>query len=152
MISRSPVNGDLTQAPTTLFDPSQPYEAYQSVASQEDQSQNLKLRCPWPECPNTTGFGQQKDLNRHERWHEGRLVYCGCCLNGGVEFGLNRRDKLLGHLRKDHQLPTNISPIPCPDKNCHNGETSLFTTASCLAEHLRQNHPAAKEEITKWGW
>lgn len=142
------------------FDPaSQPFRSHQTAEVQKNKSQNTDFRCSWPDCTYTGGFKQKKDLKRHEEnIHGSSKWYCGCCRNLDEKFNGTRKDKLLNHMRKKHQLPgpsSGISPLPCSEQSHHNGQKLLFTTASCVAEHLRQEHPAfisPSTELTNCGW
>lgn len=158
LAGESPGNEDIPHSETSSDLCLQPNKPHQTAGGQKNQSQNSVFRCPWPQCANTKGFKQQKDLTRHEKKHRDPEFYCGCCRNLGIPFqGLPRRDKLVDHMRKDHQLPGKHSgkpPLDCRERNSHNGQTLLFTTASCVDEHLRQEHSASiapLREITTCG-
>lgn len=147
----------MAQAPTFSDSCSQSTQPHETAGGQNNQPQPSILHCPLPQCANTS-FKQKKDLRRHERNHETPQWYCGCCRNLRDPFkGVSRKDKLLDHMRKKHQLPgpgTGILPSSCPEGNSHNGQTVLFTTASCVDEHLRQEHSASMgplREITTRG-
>lgn len=147
LVDKSPTNEDRAQAPTLSGLISQPNKPDQMAGGQKNQSQIPTHHCRWPDCANTKGFKQPKDLRRHEKLHEPRQLFCGCCRNLGIPSkGFARKDKLLDHMRKIHQLPgthSGKSPQGCPDGNNHNGQGLWFTTASCVDEHLRQEHSAS---------
>lgn len=136
---------NMAQAPAFSDSCSQSNQPHETAGGQNDQSQPSNFHCLLPQCANIS-FKQLKDLRRHEKIHEPPEVYCGCCRNLGIPFkGGSRRDKLLVHMRKKHQLPgpgSGISPWSCPEEKSHGGQTLLFTTASCLSEHFQQEHPA----------
>lgn len=149
----SPINEDIAQVSTPSSLVLQSYKPHQTAGGQTNQLQNSNFRCSWPDCANTSGFRQRKDLKRHEKMHKkSPQWYCGCCRNLHTEFkGLNRKDKLLDHMRKRHQLPrsgSGIPPLNCPEEIGHNGQNLLFTTASCVVEHLRQEHSASMAPTT----
>lgn len=149
---------DIDQVPRFRDLSSKPYRSHQTAEGQKNQSQKPKFRCSRPDCTNTGGFKQKKDLTRHEKnIHGFPQWYCGCCRNLGIKFYGARKDKLLEHMRKKHQLPgpsSGVSPLLCSEQSHHNGQKLLFTTASCVTEHLRQEHPARRapsKEITPHG-
>jgi hypothetical protein len=101
-----------------------------------------RFTCPDPQCSNAT-FKLKKDLTRHKRMHNPKspLRNCGCCQNmGQIYKGNTRMDKVRDHLRSKHdtQKPEGRTlGERCPIVGCH----TLLTAASCLHEHLRQEHP-----------
>ena len=123
-----------------------PASELQNVADIQDTlpNQGSKLVCLVPGCKNTTGFSHQKELLRHSREHnpESPLWYCGCCRNMGITYkATHRKDKLKDHMKKVHRMPSSKSDFynqECPQGSC--SDRLLFTTDSCVSEHLRQEH------------
>ena len=103
-----------------------------------------KLRCMYPECQDSSrSYNREYDLKRHEKEHDpdATVWQCGCCQNQGEHHnGTKRKDKLPGHLIKEHnaqRVDGRFPGILCKVPDCH----TLFSTALCLDKHLRQKHP-----------
>lgn len=117
-------------------------DSLDGAAAQLGSMDGSKFRCMHPECQGFS-FKMQKDLRRHEKKHDpsSPLWQCGCCLNLGQSYsGSKRKDKVRDHLRNQHETlksKDETAGIFCPENGCH----ALLTAASCLDEHLRQEHP-----------
>ncbi len=119
-------------------------------AVDQDRQAEPKYRCMHPTHPDDERrtFSKKKELNRHMKVHnpDATLWSCGCCQNLGDNFEPKvRKDKVQTHLRKIHERPRSEDNkgISCPEKGCY----TLCTAASCLDEHLRQNHSSPPREI-----
>lgn len=118
------------------------------VAGLHDPIDGSRFPCSAPACTGTS-FKHKKDLKRHEQKHDpnATLWKCGCCQNLGHTFGgSTRKDKVRDHLRGQHQHEKNKSKRigeMCPEEDCY----TLFTAASCLREHLRQEHRRCTREM-----
>ena len=121
-----------------------------ALAVSNDCTEGPKYRCTHDTHKNRgPTFKSERELKRHWKVHDpdARKWYCGCCQNLGEKFkGNTRKDKVQDHLRRIHESKSagtpNLGTI-CLKENC----LTLFTTASCLDEHLRQVHPGYRREM-----
>lgn len=105
------------------------------LAHPHDRTDLPKQRCSHLGCEKT--FKREKDLKRHSIEHDSNATiwHCGCCQNLGDKLkGKPRKDKIQSHLRNIHGKTKSVE---CPEEGCY----TLFTTTSCVDEHLRQIHP-----------
>lgn len=123
------------------FQGSIPYTATPSTdTSSKDEWASHKPRCDVPGCEHVR-FSKEKELTRHMKKHDPNAILwqCGCCQNLGAPYkAKERKDKVRDHLRSRHQSSgsEDTKGIDCPVDNCY----TLITAASCLDEHLRQEH------------
>jgi len=122
------------------------------IPSQKEVQKSTRYYCQVSDCRNKTGFQREKDLKRHEKKHddESPLYYCGCCQLQGENFqGLERKDKVQKHMDNKHQMESSSEArgLMCTEEDCHLEKRLLFTTQSCLAEHVRQYHPTSTASL-----
>ena len=102
------------------------------------------------ECPHCVGvtFRSSKELKRHAKGHDPKAtLFCGCCRNLRRYYnGTARRDKLQDHLKNKHNTSKDnrSNGLSCPVQRCR---SLLFTTTSCLEEHIKQEHADGYQEI-----
>lgn len=116
-----------------------------ALAISNDCTEGPKYRCMDDTHKNRgPTFKSERDLKRHWKIHDpdAPIWFCGCCQNLGKKFkGKIRKDKVQDHLRRIHDPKSGGTPNPgtiCLKEDC----LMLFTSASCLDEHLRQVHPS----------
>ena len=118
------------------------------VAGRHGSTHDSRYRCSDPACANIS-FGLKKDLTRHEKEHDAINWWkCGCCQNLGYTTKRKRRYPMQQHLERTHQREESTHRgdkvgEECPEEGCK----TLFIGASCLFEHMRQEHPLSTREM-----
>jgi len=117
----------------------------QRATGQKGIQRSNRYYCQVSDCRNKKGFLREKDLKRHVKKHddESPLYYCGCCQLQGEKFqGLERKDKVQKHMDNKHQMAScgEARGLTCTEEDCNLEKRLVFTTQSCLAEHVRQKH------------
>jgi len=118
-----------------------------------EATKNL-LTCEVPGCINRSGgipsFVDPASFKRPMRRHDSNanLFICGHC-----DTDKKRRDSLLDHLRKKHELPNQASPVSClscshPMNNRRqSGKEIIFATKISLEKHLAENHKEVQASL-----